>query len=231
MAFAQTWDEATPPGTADANTLDTIIQGLKTSMRERFQRGGGYWPSAHDEDAGEHAYATLREQAAKPTAEANKGYVYTKDVSGVTELFFEDSAGNEIQLTTGGALKETVNAKTGDFLPSGVTTARAGWTNVSATYTDRFMRVNATPLTTGGTDTHAHGAGSYAGPAHTHTVSTSTEADAGSGGSPVYPGGTGGDVHTHSATTSSSGSGSVTGTSASSNNIPAFFQVVLFQKS
>lgn len=35
-----------------------------------------------------------------PTNVANKGFVYTKDVSGTTELFYMDSAGNATQLTT-----------------------------------------------------------------------------------------------------------------------------------
>lgn len=37
MAYSDTWDEAAPPGTAAANTLDTIIQQLKRAMRERLE--------------------------------------------------------------------------------------------------------------------------------------------------------------------------------------------------
>src|SRR3990167_1595687 len=107
----------------------------------------------------------------------------------------------------------------GDWIVSTVTTAHSGWTNVSATYSDKFMRINATPLTTGGADTHTHTAGSYAGPSHTHTATTSNEVDNGTFGSPVYPGGTAGDVHNHTLTTAASGTGAVTGTSASGDNI------------
>ena len=38
----------------------------------------------------------------KPGAVADKGFVYCKDVSGTTELFYEDAAGNEIQMSSGG---------------------------------------------------------------------------------------------------------------------------------
>src|SRR3990167_2016050 len=64
-----------------------------------------------------------------------------------------------LDITSGADYTRT---KTGDWMISSVTTARTGWTNVSATYSDKFMRINATPLTTGGTDTHTHAGGSYA---------------------------------------------------------------------
>lgn len=49
---------------------------------------------------------TLRftEEAGDPTAVANNGFVYTKDVSAETELFYRDSAGNVVQLTAGGSV-------------------------------------------------------------------------------------------------------------------------------
>lgn len=36
MPFSVPWDETQPPGTAPANTLDTIIQQLKRDIRERM---------------------------------------------------------------------------------------------------------------------------------------------------------------------------------------------------
>ena len=235
MAFSKTWDESVPAGTVDANTIDTIIQDFKTAVRERLQFGGMYFPSTHDELSGEFSNVRMAEQAAKPTAVANKGFLYVKDVSGIPELFYEDDAGSETQLTTAGALNPSeladyTRTKTGDWIQSSVTTARTGWTNVSATYSNKFMRINATPLTTGGADTHTHGAGSYAGPSHTHTATTTSP--------PTYPGSPatspyagGANVHhTHSLTTDAGGTGAVTGTSASGDNVPAFVQTVLFQK-
>lgn len=46
----------------------------------------------------------LAEIALAPTNVANTGFLYTKDVGGVTELFYEDDSGDEVQITTDGAL-------------------------------------------------------------------------------------------------------------------------------
>lgn len=43
MAYTDAWDEGVPLGTAAANTLDTIIQNLKRSMRERLEDSFPDW--------------------------------------------------------------------------------------------------------------------------------------------------------------------------------------------
>ncbi len=53
---------------------------------------------------GNHTVVSLDEQSAAPSNTADHGKLYTKDADGITELFYLDSAGNEIQLTSGGAL-------------------------------------------------------------------------------------------------------------------------------
>lgn len=101
------------------------------------------------------------------------------------------------------------------ILPSGAVyfmisgSCPTGTTDVSATYSNLFVRINATAGSTGGADTHTHTAGSYA-------VSGTT-------GGPSATGGAGGSgasgvtqTHTHDFSTS------VTGTSASGNNVPAY---------
>ncbi len=232
MPFTVTWSETSPQGTAAANTLDTIIQQLKTSVRERLQFGGVYFPSDHDELSGEHSYVRCAEQSSNPTGVANKGFLFVKDASGVAELYYMDDASQAIQLTSNGALKDSVSAKSGDFLSSGVTTARSGWTNVTSTYTGKFMRIGGTPLTTGGADTHTHGAGSYAGPSHSHTVPASS-AVWGTGAKTdgkLTTAQDGGNSANTDASTSSSGTGAVTGTSASGDNVPAYVSTVLWKK-
>jgi len=130
------------------------------------------------------------------------------------------------QITTAGKVAESAISnypfKTGDWVLSTVDTARTGWTNVSATYSNKFMRINATPLTTGGADTHVH-----AGPSHTHSVpalSISAPSQA-SGGSGPY---------CFAASSASTGTGTTgaegTGNTGSADNIPAYVQVVIFQK-
>ena len=232
MVFSITWSETSPQGSAAANTLDTIIQQLKTSLRERLQLGGMYFPSDHDEASGEHSYLRCAEQSSNPAAVSNKGFLFVKDVSGVSELYFMDDAAQVTQLTSNGVIRDSVRAQTGDFISSSVTTARTGWTNVTATYTGRFMRIGGTPLSTGGSDTHTHAAGSYAGPSHAHTVPASSAVwgQGSATGGKLTTGQDGGNSANTDASTSSSGTGAVTGTSASGDNVPAYVNTVLWQK-
>ncbi|MCE9583171.1 MAG: hypothetical protein K8T20_11825 [Planctomycetes bacterium] len=46
----------------------------------------------------------LSEQASAPASETDSGWVYSKDVAGRTELFYEDDTGAQIQITSGGAV-------------------------------------------------------------------------------------------------------------------------------
>lgn len=48
---------------------------------------------------------TLPERASNPGATADQGKLYTKDVGSTTELFYQDSAGSVLQLTSAGYLK------------------------------------------------------------------------------------------------------------------------------
>ena len=70
--------------------------------------------------------------------------------------------------------------RAGDMLLSSSTTTPDGFTDVSATYADKFIRISATALSTGGADTHTHAVGSFTAdshilttaemPAHIHTI-------------------------------------------------------------
>ena len=50
------------------------------------------------------ASARLAEQGSDPAASTNTGIIYTKDASGITELFYRDDAGAVTQVTTNGVL-------------------------------------------------------------------------------------------------------------------------------
>lgn len=159
-------------------------------------------------------------------------YVYTR-VGQVKIVNFEDSGANPTEGYIYKDIRPCANSGggsdflTGDWIISTVTTAHPGWTNVSATYADKFMRINATPLTTGGADTHSHGAGSYSGSSHTHSISASeNQKEAGGGGGSEYAAAS----HSHTGSTGSGGGGAISGSSASASNVPAFVQVVVFQK-
>jgi len=120
----------------------------------------------------------------------------------------------------------------GNTLPAGavffmVTGSCPAWTtDVSATYSNLFLRINATQGTLGGSDTHTHAVGSFVGSAHTHSISDPTTARAWSAaaGSTTTSDATGAASVTDAAswTAESGGGGAVTGTSASATLIPSF---------
>ena len=216
MAFSKTHDETSPANHTTFESQPGHTRDVKISFRERLQLGGMYFPSTHDELAGEYSYVRMANQSSAPSAVATKWMLYVTSAG----LFVREPGGTSIQLasTTGISGSSFV---TGDWIISTVTTAHSGWTNVSATYSDKFMRINATPLTTGGANTHTHAAGSYAGPSHTHTQTADATQTDFTGALEYADAGV---------QTGASGTGAVTGTSASGDNVPAYVQVVIFQK-
>ena len=116
----------------------------------------------------------------------------------------------------------------GNTLPAGavffmVTGSCPSWTtDVSATYSNLFVRVNATQGTLGGGNTHEHTAGTFAGSSHTHSIGNAIgDNSAGAtdtGGGQQYSL----DDHTHNSATGSGGGGAISGTSASGANVPSF---------
>lgn len=113
-AFSYTYNTATPAGSDDPAEADDRMREIKAAVQER-ENVDHYWPltgtEVSDADTGEHRKVTLRTGSA-PTAVTDKGFVYVKDVSAKAELFYRDEDGNEIQITSGGALNET-NINTG----------------------------------------------------------------------------------------------------------------------
>lgn len=119
---------------------------------------------------------------------------------------------------------------TGLLMPSGSVIFMAsgacptGTTDITSTYSDKFVRINSTQLSTGGADTHTHGAGSYAVGSHLHSITLATEPLVEDAGSGFQAGGSGSpslraDVQGNTGSTAPSFSG----TSASGNNVPAYF--------
>lgn len=54
----------------------------------------------NDSDQGKHNFLNLPEQSSAPATAANEGGLYTKEVSGATQLFYRDeSSGTERQIT------------------------------------------------------------------------------------------------------------------------------------
>jgi len=104
MAHTRTWNaslEAIPPNTQAAASGAERIRDLKVDIRERLELD-----HVMDEtnDDGYHKQVTLEEQASSPANLADKGRLFTKDVAGLTELFYLDAAGTEFRLTDNGKL-------------------------------------------------------------------------------------------------------------------------------
>ena len=77
-------------------------------------------------------YMLLPEQASAPSTAADQGAVYTKDVSGNTELFYRDeSDGTEVQLTAAGVVSAVSGVEV--FTTGGTFTAPVGVTQVFLT--------------------------------------------------------------------------------------------------
>ena len=155
-----------------------------------------------------------------------RAQTFESDVATGTAPIVVASTTNVINLNA-----STLNAFSfisGDLLLSSSTSAHSGWTDVTATYTEKFIRISTgTALDTGGADTHTHGAGSYAGPSHTHTGTTDGASAGGAGSLTINTLLT---QHVHTFTTASGGTGAVTGTSASGDNVPAYIQLKMWQK-
>jgi hypothetical protein len=102
MAFTRDWNEATPLGSADANTLDDIIRNGEVDISDRL-KNMIYGFIAGENTLNQHfQYLQFYEQSSVSKPSAGYGRVYCKAVSGKCELFWQDEDENEIQLTTGG---------------------------------------------------------------------------------------------------------------------------------
>lgn len=108
MVYVKTWDETKPAGSRALSLGDDDIREFKYAIRERLQGGGMYFPDTNDDNAGLFNWIKFIEQSSNPTQETNRGFLFTKDVSGVTELYWMDSAGNVSQLTTAGKFSLSV---------------------------------------------------------------------------------------------------------------------------
>lgn len=231
MAKTYSIDVSAPANSTAPSGGAAAIRLLKNALHERNNLDH-YWEKSGDtadvDNVGYHRKATLLVQSSAPTAKSDAGIIYSKDVDSKAELFYRDEDGDEVQLTSGGAINVSAAFVATDFILTALST-KTGWTDVTTTYAGRYLRIGATALATGGSATHTHAAGSYAGPSHTHTGTTAASSDrssaVASGANAVV-----GNPHTHTFTSAAGGTGAITGTSANGNNAPIFVDVRMFQK-
>jgi hypothetical protein len=108
MAWTNALDNATPAGTDAPSVIDDQLRLIKAAVQERLNTDH-FWPltgtAVSDTDAGKHRKVTAQAVlGVKPTLLTGEAALYTKTVSGVSEWFWEDSAGTEHQLTNAGKI-------------------------------------------------------------------------------------------------------------------------------
>ncbi len=101
--FTSTWDaafEAIPADTEARSLGASRIRQTKVAVQERGEVDHSW---AGDADDGTHKQVTfVNPLGGDPSTVADQGYLYTKNVSSVVELFWKDESGNVLQLTAGG---------------------------------------------------------------------------------------------------------------------------------
>lgn len=215
MAFTISWNSAYEKIPADEEALSLgagRIRALKVDIKERANIDHD-WSDGAGGETGYHKKVTLKEQVFNPAAVADTGIIFSKDVGGITELFYINSAGNVIQLTS-------LTIPNSSF-PSGTkivfwqAAAPTGWQASTGLTNDSALR-----LVTSGGGTVTNRAKTFTGAfaanqgtsatdtSHAHTFSATTgtpssldNVEGGAGDTPAGP------IHTHivSGTTSFDG--------------------------
>lgn len=97
-SFTNTWNasyESTPADSEDAALGASRIRELKSDVQERMEVDHSWAGDAND---GAHKKLTMLEQGSNPTAAAGSGYLFTKDDSGITRLYFMRDDGTVIEI-------------------------------------------------------------------------------------------------------------------------------------
>jgi hypothetical protein len=100
--FPFPWDTTFNSEPADNENINLgagRIRDTKSAIQVREQVDHSWAGDAND---GKHVKSEYIVQATDPVLDVGDGAVYTKTIGGNTELFYEDSTGNIIQLTSAG---------------------------------------------------------------------------------------------------------------------------------
>ena len=228
VSWSSSW-EGTPGDNENINLGANRIREFKVAVHQRLAVDHSW---AGDGNDGKHTKVQLQLSAADPPLDATDACLYTKQINGNSELFYEDSAARVLQLSSAGALNSPAAFVAGTKLLFSQAAAPVGWVQVTA-YNDQVLRVvsdSSGGLSGGSWQISGFSASTVVAyhaltaaeiPAHTHTVSALTLAintstlGAGSPyatlgqGSITSDGGTGGNLgHTHGATTTMAFDGS-----------------------
>jgi len=138
--FSRTWNGAYEAQPADVEAISigaSRIRNFKEDVHERMEVDHSWDGDAED---GAHIQVTFAAPlAGDPANAADKGFLYTKDVSSKVELFWEDEDGNVVQLTEAGGVT-TFPAGTRMLFQQ--TAAPTGWTkDTTANLNDTALRI------------------------------------------------------------------------------------------
>lgn len=167
---------ASPPfNPNEALPGDTDIVSAHPSGARTFRDVMESWMLINHDTAGDHFQVNLPEQGSDPSAISNKGILYTKDVSAISELFYRDSAGSVLQITSAGSIASAIAV--GTVMCFFQAAAPTGWTQVT-TQNDKVLRVvsgtgggAAGSWTISGLTVDSHTLSVTEIPAHLHTGS------------------------------------------------------------
>ena len=104
------WDSANPLDNSIVSQFPANERASRAAAKTNF---GVNHHDTNDGDVGKHEAVSLLEQGSDPSAVANEGQLYTKDVSGATEMFYRDAAGNIVKVTSAGRVVGCFTARTG----------------------------------------------------------------------------------------------------------------------
>ncbi len=201
MSFTRDWSEITPIDHTLNSSWPDYDRRAKVDVADRLADIiSGF-------NSGETVLGALKLPfiaVSSPSTVTAQVQLFGKADSGKTRLKMIDEDGNETFV---------MPCRAGDVLLSSSSTTPPGFTDVSATYANKMIRISSTALSTGGSDTISGATDSHVLditeiPAHTHSYSTPPSPGAGNSGSSYSgtpttqtTGSTGGGLgHTHTLT-------------------------------
>lgn len=109
------WDTSAPQDNARISQYPANERAARSAVESNF--GVDHEETVGDADIGKHKQVTLPERGGDPSASSDEGTLYTKNVSGTTEVFYRDAAGNVVQVSVGGRIRGQLvpQVKTSDY--------------------------------------------------------------------------------------------------------------------
>lgn len=102
VVFVQAWDKNVPAASTSLRNSNPQMLTNQSALESAI--GQDHEFSTGGTNSGEHTQIKFNVPISTPSNAANKGWLYSKDVSAVVELHWLDESGNELQITSGGDL-------------------------------------------------------------------------------------------------------------------------------